>query len=222
MSNPGVIELVGFQLLPNTALRFCIEDNIGEAIHFHYANMRLDFTVKEFFALADNLLLAINELVAVDGFDAREFDPLFLLQIAGFLPHLQKVTIENIPLNKLLVETEKGVLPLAHSRVVKALKGNTAENDRFQQINMPGQSNNARLKAMLDSVKRHGYPYNGEHIILFNSQNYIRDGQHRASCLYTLTPKAVVPVKRLFFRDNMFNMEYDETAVFNEEELGDE
>ena len=51
MSNPGVIELFGFEFRNNFGNHsFRVEDNIGEAIHFHFDNIRLDLTVKEFFA----------------------------------------------------------------------------------------------------------------------------------------------------------------------------
>lgn len=51
MSNPGVLSLAS--LAPVGAdYRFEIEDNIGEAIHIHYKDIRLDLTVDEFYKIA--------------------------------------------------------------------------------------------------------------------------------------------------------------------------
>lgn len=52
-TNPGVIVLTKTQLR-NTQLhhRLDIEDNIGEEMHIHYKNFRMDYTVKDFLELA--------------------------------------------------------------------------------------------------------------------------------------------------------------------------
>lgn len=106
MSNPGVIELFGFNINNNTGSHnFRVEDNIGEAIHFHFDNIRLDLTVKEFRNFADDMLDAINSLVNVKGFDAKKCDPLFLFEVAEYLPYLREVRIESIPVKKLIVDT---------------------------------------------------------------------------------------------------------------------
>lgn len=44
------------------AERFVIEDNVGEAIHLHYRNLRIDFTVDEYMEFADQLHKARVEL----------------------------------------------------------------------------------------------------------------------------------------------------------------
>ena len=52
-TNPGVIVLTKTQL-QDTQLhhRLDIEDNIGEEMHIHYKNFRMDYTVKDFLELA--------------------------------------------------------------------------------------------------------------------------------------------------------------------------
>ena len=52
-TNPGVIVLTKTQL-QDTQLhhRLDIEDNIGEEMHIHYKNLRMDYTVKDFLELA--------------------------------------------------------------------------------------------------------------------------------------------------------------------------
>ncbi|MBR6888277.1 MAG: hypothetical protein IKN16_07495 [Selenomonadaceae bacterium] len=212
MSNPGVIQLFGFNYkfndVPHT---FRVEDNIGEAIHFHFDNFRLDLTVKEFRAFADDMLDAITAAVNVEGFDARKQDLLFLFQHATLLPWLREFRIEYMPVKEIIVDTlgENGknvYRYLKHSRVVRALRGDYAENDVRDQQNLIGQNNLQRLLSIFESVRKNGYPLNGEYITLFNDQNIIRDGQHRAASIYVLNPEAVVPIQRWIFQDNMFNL----------------
>ena len=52
-TNPGVIVLTKTQLR-DTQLhhRLDIEDNIGEEMHIHYKNFRMDYTVRDFLELA--------------------------------------------------------------------------------------------------------------------------------------------------------------------------
>lgn len=212
MSNPGVFELFGFQMPTNSGKRsFRVEDNIGESIHIHFDNLRLDLTVKEFLELADNMLDAINAVVDVKGFDARKQDPLFIFEIAPCLVWLREVRIENIPVKELIVDTpdENGNTVyryIKHSRVVKALNGDHFEDDRRRQQNLIGQKNRQRLFSMFESVKRNGYPFNEEYITFWNDQNIVRDGQHRAGSIYFLTPDAVIPIQRWIFQDNLFSV----------------
>lgn len=42
--------------------RFVIEDNVGEAIHVHYRNLRIDFSVDEYRTFADKLSEAREKL----------------------------------------------------------------------------------------------------------------------------------------------------------------
>ena len=51
--NVGMVLLSSKQLsAPIMNTRLDIEDNIGESIHIHYKNLRLDFTVEDFIELA--------------------------------------------------------------------------------------------------------------------------------------------------------------------------
>ena len=42
--------------------RLDIEDNIGESIHIHYKNIRMDFTIRDFLKLAIGCSTALNKL----------------------------------------------------------------------------------------------------------------------------------------------------------------
>ena len=62
-TNVGVIILSKEQLVESTChMRLDIEDNIGESVHVHYKNMRLDFTITDFLNLAKACSNALEEL----------------------------------------------------------------------------------------------------------------------------------------------------------------
>ena len=208
MSNPGVFTLVEFQL---DGKRFCIEDNIGEAIHIHYGNFRLDLTVQEFLNMADDMVDSISQLIEVPNFDIESIDPLFLYEISRYLPDLEKVTVDRLHLDDLKIDTFfMGCVPvvreLKYSRIVDALQNNVLENNHHEQINLLNQDNTSRLESVKRYVEEYGYPHNNEYIILFNEQNVIRDGQHRAGCLYIKNHNLCVPVQRYKFKNNMYNV----------------
>tara|TARA_Y100001938_G_C7899782_1_gene334065 strand:+ start:189 stop:389 length:201 start_codon:yes stop_codon:yes gene_type:complete len=65
MSNAAVVLLNKKKILAAPKLcskRLQIEDNIGEGIHIHYRNLRLDFTIRDFYAFADACEKAIEEI----------------------------------------------------------------------------------------------------------------------------------------------------------------
>ena len=62
MSNPGVITLNSKKIDLKKSLyneRFVIEDNIGEAIHIHYRNMRFDFSIEDYIEFSDGMYASL-------------------------------------------------------------------------------------------------------------------------------------------------------------------
>jgi len=58
VNNILVYELADEEISPSPDVHpdlFCIEDNVGEAIHIHLRNFRLDLTIEEFRKLADTI-----------------------------------------------------------------------------------------------------------------------------------------------------------------------
>lgn len=209
MSNPAVIELIDGCM---SIGKYRIEDNIGESIHLHIGDWRFDLTIEELNELARNSGIALNNFLSIDGFDYIDFDPLFLSQIASYLPDLIEVRDEKIKLSELLVDTRvcgfiryRGI---DKSRVYKAYLGNAKEDERYKQINKHGETNSDRRDTLLESIKNNGYPYNNNYIILFNDQNIVRDGQHRAAALYYLNGDIEIPIKRMIFIDNKHNVSW--------------
>lgn len=203
MRNPAVTKLVKNKI---GGLGFWMDDNIGESIHIHLADFRLDLSVEELHTLSNELTEVIAEQICVEGFDVHRIDPVFLSgMLAPLLPHLERVVIDEVDLGDLLVAygDKWGFFTkyrhLKDGRAVKALHGDPRENDDIRGSHHIGQTSAERLSSMQESIRDNGYPVDGQYIILFNDQMLVRDGQHRASCLYYDRGNVKVPVMRLYF-----------------------
>ena len=209
MSNPAVIMLT--DVSTKSGGRFKIEDNIGEAIHIHYDNFRIDLTIKEFFEFAELIEGCLISLIDNPDFNINNYDPSFLLDIYYMIPDLEGISFEKVFLSELIV-ARKGVLgvpswgKLSQSRVLKALNGDDKENNDYLQKNFFRQSNKERVESVSSMVYELGYPFNDEYIVLFNNQKFIRDGQHRAASLYNKNGDAEVEVLRMIFTNNKYNL----------------
>ena len=207
MSNPAVIKLQRKKISNSTVW---LDDNFGEAIHIHIDAIRVDMTNAEFDALYSDLCDAINELVRVDGFDCHCISPVFLEQMLWkMLPQLEAVKIDRVRLKDLVCPAaDRTRVPLPESRCVLALSGNESSHEA-RESDLSGQTPQERLDAVYESIKQNGYPYKNEYIILYgDDNNIIRDGQHRAACLWKLYGDTEVPVMRLMFRGYTTPPEY--------------
>lgn len=194
MSNPSVIILDNKSSKKGKIKRFVIEDNIGEAIHLHIDNIRIDFTIKEFLEFSKIIRKSLKELDILNGYDIDSFDEYFLGECAEFLPNLIEIRKEKIKLRDLKTISFFKYRDLVLKRIIrldetphyKFLRGEKKIFLEYPQYNYFGISNEVRLKSLKKSIKNNGYPYNEQYIILFNGQNIIRDGQHRAVVLADL------------------------------------
>lgn len=204
MSNPAVTKLVKTRLGGHSVW---MDDNIGESIHIHIDDIRLDLTSDELHQLSGELCEVINAYVNVEGFDVRKINPIyFSLLLYEWMPYLKRVEYDTIFLEDILVPKPlkfgmHRYISLKDSRGVKALNGDTRENDKWRPSHHINQTSRERMQVVLDSIKEHGYPYNDEYLIFYNDQNNIRDGQHRAACLYYLYGNIEVPIMRLYFEE---------------------
>ena len=210
MSNPGVKYLATKRL--SNGVEFRVEDNIGEAIHIHYGDeIRLDVSINELLEINNKSSLILNELLKETNFNTKYFDSLFLNMISDYLINLERVEFCKIELESIKAET-RGFLGLPvfrsikKSRIVKALEGKTKEIESYRQENYPGQSNSSRLESMLDKISKEGYPFSNKYIVLFNDQNIVRDGQHRAGCLYFLNGNCEIDVIRMHFKNKQYSL----------------
>lgn len=204
MSNPAVVKLERNQVNKSTVW---LDDNFGESIHIHIDDIRVDLTVQEFKKLNDELCVILNDLVRVDGFDISKIDPVYMsLWLWPKLSSVTKVRIDNVHLEDMYIRSMDGrrIEKLSKSVELKALRGSSDENENYRrQSNHFGQSDTERLYGLLESITKNGYPFDGRYIIMFGDDNLIRDGQHRASCLYYLYGNIEIPVMRIYFKDKV-------------------
>jgi hypothetical protein len=208
MSNPGVIVLAK-ATRPASFRRFVVEDNIGESIHLHVDNLRIDFSVDQFLSFARIIEESLAGLELIPGYSLGNFDENFLSSIASLLPKLQAVSVEKVKLSSLrcIVRGRRfGRIPKVSLRQVtdtpayKFLRGEDDGFLKYEQDSYHSTSNEQRLNAVVDSIKMHGYPYKGNYISIFNHQNIVRDGQHRAAALaYLNGPDSYIDVLNFSF-----------------------
>lgn len=192
MSNPGVITLANLNSRNRSFKRFQIEDNIGESIHLHIDNIRLDLSVNEFLDFSAMIRKTLTDLDLFDGHDINIFDAHFLYECANLLCRFSKISIEDIALSDLKFIVMKNVhndliqystVSVDKTPAFRYLNGDTQAFVTYNQFNYFGLNNKDRLLDLLSSLKSNGYPYQGKYLILFNGQNIVRDGQHRAAVL---------------------------------------
>lgn len=192
MSNPGVITLANLNSRNRSFKRFQIEDNIGESIHLHIDNIRLDLSVNEFLEFSAMIRKTLIDLDLFYGHDINIFDAHFLYECANLLCGLSKISIEDMALSDLKFIVRKnvyndliqyGLSSVDKTPAFRYLNGDIQGFATYNQFNYFGFNNKERLLDLLSSIKTNGYPYQEKYIILFNGQNIVRDGQHRAAVL---------------------------------------
>lgn len=229
MVNPGVIELVSLEDMKrlNIEMNFRVEDNLGESIHIHYEDFRIDLTVKEFQYLADLAGPLLNELISCEGFDYKDFDPTTIMGNAEKLLHLQRIKYAELRLDEITIPAwhehkEGDPIELRHvleSAIYKALTGDMGEENTVSRVSYfqsPFRrcTNEERIDYQLKRVKENGYPMDGD-VITLNDNNELIDGWHRASVLRYLYGNICVPVRKLIFDTQVFDVLH-----FNQEHRG--
>jgi hypothetical protein len=192
MSNPAVITLVSLNSRNNTFKKFQVEDNIGESIHLHIDNIRVDLSVKEFLDFSDKVRKSLAELNLFHGYDINDFDARFLYECGNLLYGLSKISIEDVSLSDLKFIVKKKlyndlmiyrVVSVDKTPAFRYLNGDRQDFVTYNQFNYFGINNKNRLLNLLNSIKDNNYPHKEKYAILFNGQNIVRDGQHRAAVL---------------------------------------
>lgn len=210
MSNPAVITLSNANNRTGNIKRLVVEDNIGESIHIHVDDMRLDFSIQEFLAFSDVIARSLESLDVLGGVPFDAFDEHFIFSCSEFLDDLEAIKTETIKLSEVKCITAKRLrhdlvisrhVKLKDTPAYKYLQGDEAEFSQYPQFNYHGINNENRLQGIIESIKTNGYPFEGKYITLFDGEDIIRDGQHRAAALATVMGlDAEVPVYRFYFR----------------------
>lgn len=200
MSNPAVSEL-GRTYLNNRKTEVWLDDNIGESVHLHIEDIRIDFTVKGFSAFSEEINDVINELINVPGFDIYKIEPRYFEDMLWEnISHLKEVKYDEIMLADILCPADDGRLVyLPDSRLVKALNGDDSKNTLSRNSDHINQNSDERLQDIKEYIDKYEYPHNGQYIILYNDDNIVQDGQHRAACLYVKYGNIPVKIQRFVF-----------------------
>lgn len=211
MSNPGVVTLDSMGTKDGKFKRFVVEDNIGEAIHVHIDDMRIDFTVKEFIEFSAMIRESLRKIDFLCGHTIDKFDECFLRSCAHYLTELVKVKIEEVRLSDL-----KCIIPwrvkknLTLNKVAsvyelptyKYLGGDKSEYLDLDPYEYSAVNKEANLLRTLALFKKDKYPVNERYIILFDGQQYIRYGEEYAAILGHLHGRdAAIKVMRFYFKD---------------------
>lgn len=206
MSNPAVIILAEVcKGLPNLK-KLQIEDNIGEAIHLHFGPVRLDFTVTEFMAIAGAMKEALNSTNQFKPYLIEQFDPLFIMNCAPLLTHLQRIEIKNFFIDDMRCIVHRslrfGAYSITTVKKTPAYRFLSTGNQKFlsyDQKHYFHTTNKDRLLNVATKLEKFGYPYDGKYIILFEGQNIVRDGQHRLAALRYQLGNVKIPMMVFHF-----------------------
>ena len=212
MSNPGLILLAQARCPDGFVKRFQIEDNIGEAIHIHIDNLRIDLTVAELLEFAELIGTSIDNLGLLGKYSVRHFDPMFLMNCAPYLAQMSQISIEKITLRDLefIVHKQEGgaffheICSVTETPAYRYLAHQDLAFLDYAQDKYCQQDNVTRINELKKSIEQNGYPCDEQYVILINNQNYVRDGQHRAAVLAFLYGiDKEIEVMRLRFKENV-------------------
>lgn len=209
MINPGLITLQSAKIDTRKAIyneRFQIEDNIGEAIHIHYRNMRFDFSIDEFLKLADAVEEGLGNILP-DGVDLRFLSEDFLFEIRHHIPYIDSIELEEVELDQLecLSYCKDKNSPFVKVKLVNSPVTAYLENNNqlvYPQNPTPTISNEERVEELKKSVEELGYSCSQKYITLLGEDNCIRDGHLRAVILRHLKGNVSIPVVRVRFKDD--------------------
>ena len=223
MSNIGVIILDSVTIKANPDLcsrRLQIEDNIGEAIHIHWRNVRFDFSVRDFLAFAASCKKALGHLEdaglaasapsqhAAKALKEATFDRDFMQKIGHMKAHITGFQVESRFLDDLFCITyvsahprQWKASPIIQSMPYIGLQGNSKAYQNYARQFGEKKHTIENLKRLQDSIKSNGYPHEHRYIVLFGDQPYIRDGQHRAAILRHLHGNIKIPILRVLFQE---------------------
>lgn len=178
MSNPGVWILAKKSISANKS--FQVEDNLGESIHFHYNDIRIDLTIKELLYLSEICDKVIYELVNAQNFHLDDFDGNFLNQYSQCLIDLTSVAEDYVDA-KMFYYQSRNLIRLPIRRKLT-----------------PSRAKQLLLKSGNDSADTQKGQYA---VVLFNDDNTILYGEEIAAEHLLQHPEQPIKVLRMYFED---------------------
>ena len=207
--NVGVIKLFKDTISSSPKLyarRLQIEDNIGEAIHIHYRNFRLDLTVRDFLGIEKCCYDALLKILERSNSEGHVIDRSFLIAITRYVSDIISIDKKTVRLSDLraIKYDNQGWSsgPISESAAYRYLQGDTAYYvDYLERHGKPHQSIE-NIETLRKDIAKNGYDADLGAIVTFGDEPYIRDGQHRAAIIYYLKGDIEVPIFNVQFSVN--------------------
>lgn len=178
---------------------FTIEKDNDE-IKLGYKDCILNITIDELKELSEQIYSYLNNKYNIK-YDYKNFDPIYMsLFLYKHIPKIIKVSYDEFYIDDFrLLRRNSEPVTLESSESYKALKkGVECEIYTPFNSNRLVDSDYDRLLQSLNSIKKYGYPYLEQYVIVYNDEPYIRDGQHRASILKHLYGNIKIPILRIY------------------------
>lgn len=183
MSNPGVLTLTSKSISADKVFR--VEDNLGESLHFHYNDIRIDLTIKELLYLSDICDDVIYELANAENFHLNDFDGDFLNRYSQCLIDLISVTDDYVDASELYYQAQN----LLHLPVRRRI-------------------NPFRAKKLVAKEKdvTSGNCHNRYAVVLFNDGNTVMYGEKEAAEHLLQNPGQPLKVMRMNFDKKKYSV----------------
>lgn len=179
MSNPGVLTLTQKNISANK--KFRVEDNLGESIHFHYNDIRIDLTIKELLYMSDLCDEVIYELVNAKDFFLDVFDGEFLNKYSQYLIDLESVKGDTALAGDLYYRSKNLLhLPVRRKMTVK----------RAEKL--------LKSQGSTDVSKKYK-------IVLFNDNPTIMYGEKQAAEQLLMNGGQPIPVLRMYYEGGKYS-----------------
>jgi len=196
--NIGVLHLAS---LHNDKMRLVIEDNIGESIHIHYNNIRLDFTIDDFMKFSEGLLLARSKLIKSLGAAESRSIPIDKKFAEKLMENnFNFYAYEEVDLSDLiftnLINGERVALGIKDSIIYKSISTNNRAmyEEYISKVAMhTGEGAHYSWESFLHLLKSiKDYQYKEDCLVVVREiisevkKMQVMDGQHRVAILYYL------------------------------------
>lgn len=212
MSNPGVINLASKSNIGLNLKRIDIEDNIGECIHLHINNIRFNFTINEFLNFSRTIESSFINLTKDEKLDLSSYDKQFLFHLSPYISKISKIESEKIKISELRCILHKRLFRIPYDKYTNLeespqwayCKGDKSSLEEYEQQNYISCSNLNRFERLLKLLDTNK---SIDPLVLFEGDNFIRDGLHRAVAYkYLKGDSYIADCHRLYFKDNILKL----------------